>query len=252
MRILPVKRRRSEAKIAPFTWLAVVCGSCCVCGSQAQNLPDLFTRLLPPINFALSTNQVFLGDMLTVNWPGANNGTFCIPEDPFCFDIFGPAYGPWDDAVFLFDNSTNRLLGTATFAGWLPPHGGYRQQATFAVPLDLRPGVYGVEIRIDYLPGTNTGHVVEQNELNNTDRISRAVTVLPRLSFTGIRRQSDGHVILQIRGALDQAVRIQISSTLPTNAWADLVSFPRLRETIEYTDNTATNSPMRFYRALSP
>ncbi len=232
--------------------LALPNGPFCVCASPVQKLPDLYTLLFPGINFGVSPDQVLPGETLVVNWSGANNGTYCIPEDPYCPEFFGPAFGPWEDAVFLFNDSTSWLLGTATFGGYLLPHGGYDLQGSFQIPLDLPPGVYGVEIRIDYLDGNDEGRILEHNTQNNADRVPGAVTVLPRPSFTSVSRGADGKIHLQLTGSLARQVRIQSSPSLSSDSWTDLVSFTDLTGSVEYTDNTAPDAAIRFYRAVSP
>jgi hypothetical protein len=218
-------------------------------GVQSVPLPDLFTLLLPPINFGISTNRVFPDDLLGVWWKGYNNATACI--DPPCAERFGPAFGPWQDAIFLYNSATNILLGTAGFNGSLPIGGGYTNQASFLIATDTPPGLYGIQVWIDYLPGNTNGAVAEQNEQNNTARLPALLTVLPRLSITGIRRLDDQTVRLQVSGSVTQQVRIQASAILTDGSWADLATFPGFRGAVEWDDSSATNS-IRFYRAISP
>jgi hypothetical protein len=117
-----------------------------------------------------------------VSWTGYNDGTVCI--DPPCEEQIGPAYGPWDDGVFLSDGSTNWFLGTRTFFGQLPPGGGYYPDGAFQVPSNLLPGLYGVKIWIGYVPGVPSGKIVERNENDNAFIVQGVVTVLPSLSLT--------------------------------------------------------------------
>jgi hypothetical protein len=215
-----------------------------------QNLPDLYTYLWPGINFHLSTNQVVGGDVLVVSWAGDNNDIVCI--DPPCPEQIGRAYGPWDDGVFLVSGSTNWFLGTGTFTGQLPPGGGYYSQRAFQIPSNMPPGLYGVKIWIDYVPGVPGGKIVEINENNNTFIVQAAVTVLPSLSLAGISLLPSGSVRLELRGSTAQQVRIQASMNLESTSWTDLVSLPPLSGTAEYVDDSATNYPSCFYRAISP
>jgi hypothetical protein len=218
---------------------------------QAVRLPDLFTMLLPSINFGVSTNQVFPGDVVDVHWKGYNNSTVCIPEFPPCVERFGPAFGPWQDAVFLFSSATNFLLGTSGFSGSLATGSAYTNQGSFLIPPDTAPGLYGIEIRIDYQAGNTNGVVAEQNEGNNTARIVNLLNVRPPLAITGVKRPDDRTAWLELSGSVTQQVRIQVSQTLSSNTWTDLTNFPAFRGAVECWDDTGTNQT-RFYRALSP
>lgn len=253
MNIALIRSRNDFRSIlSRFLVFTLISGAFSGSTALAQNLPDLYTILFPGINSRLSTNQVFPGDMLTVQWSGYNNSVAGIPENPPPPQIFGPAYGPWQDAVMLTGTPTNRLLGTATFIGMLAPGGGYNLQGTFAVPYDIPPGVYGVQVYIDYLAGNTNGTVLEANERNNADQVSRALTVLPPLSFTGGIQVTGRAVYLHFGGSVTQQFRIQASPTINNPTWSDLGIFPSLRGTTQYVDNVTTNGASRFYRLISP
>ncbi|MBN2476038.1 MAG: Ig-like domain-containing protein [Pirellulales bacterium] len=115
---------------------------------------------------------VHTGDPLEVAWTVSNNAVFGIPEEP-PLPFFGPAHGPWDEAVFLSEDGTwdadDLLLGTATFDGVLMPGEGARFEETFQVPEDLAPGDYHVIAYADYVAGDPAGQVEEWNEENNWD-----------------------------------------------------------------------------------
>jgi hypothetical protein len=221
--------------------------------TNAQNLPDLFAYLWPGINFSLSTNQVLGGDQLIVNWTGDNNATLC-PDPPLggCPELIGPACCSWDDGVFLVNGSTNWFLGTQPFAGYIPPGGQYYAQATFQVPPNIPPGIYGVKVWIDYVPGVNGGQLIEVNENNNAFTVQNAVTVLPSLSLSGISLLPNGSVRLELKGSTTQAVRIQIMTDFESNSWTDLTNLPPVSGLAEYIDDGATSYPSCFYRAVSP
>ena len=48
--------------------------------------------------------------------------------------------------------------------------------------------------------------------------------------------------------------RIQTATNLAANpiAWVDLTNFPAINPTTNFTDHSATNYPLRFYRVMSP
>lgn len=217
---------------------------------QAVPLPDLCILPAYSGDVGVSTNSVFPGEVLGVHWRGHNNATACVPEIQ-CVERFGPASGPWQDGVFLFNDTTNFLIGNSTFSGSLAIGGAYTNQGSFVIPTNTTPGLYGVEIRIDYLAGNTNGAVREQDETNNVGRVPNLVAVLPRLSFTGIQRLDDHTVRVQVRGAVTEPVRIQTSKSASGGAWTDLTNAPAFRGVIEYLDVTATNSSC-FYRVLSP
>lgn len=136
----------------------------------ADKLPDLYT--VGWLN-EFSPNELHPGDMLHLRWLVANNATVCIPENPFCYEVFGPAYGPWQEAAFLSKDlsldSSDILLGMVTFNGVLPPGGAHEPETQFQVPPDCPLGEYRVLVHADYVPEQPSGQVEETNETNNRD-----------------------------------------------------------------------------------
>ena len=132
---------------------------------HAERLPDLYTM---SFSTRLSPHTLWAGDSLTVTWSGANNGTICL-DPPFgppeCPEVFGPAYAPWNDALFLSNDTTwdtgDVLLGLVEAARSLPADGGYSASAAFPVPVDIAPGEYRLIVYIDYLAGQQSGRISE-------------------------------------------------------------------------------------------
>ncbi len=218
---------------------------------QAFRRPDLFTSLLPTVNFGLSTNQVVAGDSIEIRWSGYNNGTSCLLDFGRCPERFGPARGPWQDAVSLVSGTNRWLLGVAEFDGVLPVGGGYRSTGSFRIPEDLAPGIYGIEIRIDYQPTSTNGIVVEQNEANNSAVRAGLVTVLPSLAISEVARMPDGSIRLRIMALGTGAFRVQGCPSVSSGEWADLATFPEGSVVKEWVDHDV-NRPARFYRVVAP
>ncbi len=220
-------------------------------GVQAFRRPDLFTSLLPSINFGLSTNRVFSGDRVEVQWSGYNNGTACLLDFGPCPERFGPARGPWQDAVSLVNGTNRWLLGTLEFNGVLPVGGGYRSAGSFQIPDELAPGIYGIEIQIDHRFGTTNGIVLEQNEGNNTARRAGLITVLPRLSIQEVARMADGSLRLRIQAAVTGPFRLQARSAWSPGEWTDKATFTGGSGPHEWVDREVS-APARFYRVVAP
>jgi len=145
-------------------------------------LPDLFTNT---VSDRFTPAQVSPSEMLNIRWLGSNNGTLCIPEVP-CFEQFGPANGPWVEAVFLSKDgildSGDILLGTVTFAGSLSPGGSHEVQTQFQIPADCPLGNYKVIVYIDYVPTEPAGCILEANETNNWASCQGTLSVIPRFA----------------------------------------------------------------------
>jgi hypothetical protein len=159
----------------PILLLALACPA-------PAKLPDLFTHT---VSDRFTPAQLGPSEMLSIRWLGSNNGTLCIPEVP-CFERFGPANGPWIEAVFLsrdsrFD-SGDILLGTVTFAGTLAPHGSHEVQTQFQIPPDCAFGTYKVIVYIDYVPTEPAGCIQETNETNNWALCQGTLSVVPRFA----------------------------------------------------------------------
>jgi len=134
-------------------------------------LPDLH-ELADSIEFG--PNPVEPGDALHVGWTVTNGYPILDPLNPM--PIFGPAVGPWQEAVFLsrddvFDGD-DLLLGKAVFEGVLRPAESRRFAKKFELPENLAPGKYHVIVYADYptvdpVTGQMSGRVKETNEENN-------------------------------------------------------------------------------------
>jgi hypothetical protein len=147
-------------------------------------LPDLFTLTGSADRFTPA--QLSPSEMLSIRWLGSNNGTICIPEDPWCSERFGPAYGPWTEAVLLSrddrPDSGDILLGTVTFTGTLAPSGSHEVQTQFQIPPECPFGNYKVIIYIDYVPTDPAGRIQETKETNNWALCQGTLSVIPRFA----------------------------------------------------------------------
>lgn len=128
--------------------------------TATAQLPDLFTSSL---FIECSPHGLHQGQVLRVIWKGINNDTYPIPGG------FGPAYGPWEDGIFLTNGSTNILIGTAGFTGVLTHGQYYDQTVDFVIPNHVPDGTYRIFVKIDYVSTNSAGRVIEANEENNED-----------------------------------------------------------------------------------
>ena len=136
--------------------------------------PDIF---IYHGTMSFSPDTVEPGQTLTVNWCDSANarvGIFELPTVPQP----DPAYGPWQDAVFLSENRAwdtgDTLIGIATFDGVLyagQPH-GYTE--TFQIPFDILHGYYTVIVYADYFDNLH-----ERDETNNWENCSETLTIVP-------------------------------------------------------------------------
>jgi predicted outer membrane repeat protein len=145
----------------------------------AVKLPDLY--VFESAN-SFSPVEVKQGGVLKLDYTIANNGTLCIPGP--CDEVFGPAYGPWEEAVIIYKSQTPDaefiLLGTIPFTGVLNPMEEHRGQADFQVPADLPPGKYRVIVHGDYVSDDPNGRVLETDEENNREILDTKLTILER------------------------------------------------------------------------
>lgn len=68
-----------------------------------------------------------------------------------------------------------------------------------------------------------------------------------------VRNDSNGGgLALTITGEIGRAYRIQARTNLAESDWEDFLSLTNTAPTTEFLDNSVTNLPARFYRAVSP
>ena len=77
---------------------------------------------------------------------------------------------------------------------------------------------------------------------------------VPAASFTGPYLARTNGFAFTLDLQTNFSYRIQVATNLATNpiAWIDLASFTAVNPTTNFTDHTATNHPLRFYRVVSP
>ena len=74
----------------------------------------------------------------------------------------------------------------------------------------------------------------------------------PIFTLTGASPPKNGGFELDLTGKIGRSYRIQTSTDPAATNWTDWVDFTNTTETTEFLDTDATNSPRRFYRAVSP
>ncbi|UCG50120.1 MAG: hypothetical protein JSU94_10090 [Phycisphaerales bacterium] len=121
------------------------------------------------------------GQTLSLKWWVSNNSTMCIPEVP-CYEEFGPAYGPWDNAAFLSKDAVpdegDILLGIATYGHRLGPGDSQGIEMQVVIPADCPAGEYRVVVYADYVAGQASGSVTETNEGNNWDAWKQKLAII--------------------------------------------------------------------------
>lgn len=77
---------------------------------------------------------------------------------------------------------------------------------------------------------------------------------VPYIVPASIRANSNATIEFQITGATNRTVIVEFSPDLRSGPWTMLATFPPGvgRETIQFSDDGAANTPRRFYRAVSP
>ena len=224
-------------------------------------LPDLFTNT---VSDRFTPAQLSPSEMLSIRWLGSNNWTICIPEDPWCFEQFGPARGPWVEAVFLskdsLPDSGDILLGTVTFTGTLAPSGSHEVQTQFQIPADCPFGNYKVIVYIDYVPTEPAGRILEAKESNNWDDCQGTLSVVPRFATFYVDDDAPGdpgpndpavsdpcedgtgeHPFDMIQEAIDTAIDRDTIIVLP-GTYAEDISFLGKNITLTSTHPTESNT----------
>ncbi len=176
-----------------WTFLLVLVVSGLPFGEASGKLPDLYAWISfkSPIPAECRPGQT-----LSLKWWVSNNSTICIPEVP-CYEKFGRAYGPWDNAAFLSKDATpdegDILLGVVTFEGSLGPGGGREIEMHVAIPADCPAGDYRVVVYADYVAGQVSGSVIEVKESNNWDAWKQKLAIIrdPKTFYVDDDAESD-------------------------------------------------------------
>ena len=138
-------------------------------------LPDIYVLNWLPGYLTFSPGSAAPGETLSVNWKVCANSAIGIPEMPPP-PQFPPAYGPWDDGVYLSSNSTldpcDILIGSNTYTGTLYAGQQYSTGGQFQIPPGLAEGTYYVILYTDHM------HVLSENsETNNYTAAQATLTV---------------------------------------------------------------------------
>jgi hypothetical protein len=175
-----------------------------------------------------------LNPTIEVTWGVTNQGN-------------GAALGGWYDRVWF---STNGVLDTSSidlgefyFNQGVPAGGSYAQTNSLTLPVS-GIGVYTLFVQVDIY-----NWIYESNKRNNISG-PLTVSVLPPVSFSispaGMRWTSNGFQ-LQLDGLAGSAVVIYTSTDL--RLWTPIYTNPPATGSIQFLDSSATNYPLRFYRA---
>ena len=162
----------------------------------------------------------------------------------------GSASGGWYDRVWF---STNGILdglslniGTFYFNQEVPVGGGYSQTNPVTLPMTAS-GSYTLFVQVD-----NYNYVFESNETNNIlAGVTGSFTLAP-MSFnvsSEAMHWTNGGFQMQLDGLHGGGpVIIYASSNL--TSWLPIYTNPSAIGSIWFLDSSATNFPLRFYRAV--
>ena len=160
--------------------LASVVGHAAAPTAMAQ-LPDLFTVSQ---YVECTPHALHQGQLIHLTWTGMNDPSFPLPSG------YGPALGPWEDGVFLINNFSNTLIGTAGFTGVLLPGQVYHRLEGFSIPDSVPDGTYRILVKLDYSPINPAGRIMEVDEGNNeaSGILGKGSVDITRLQIVGLRQ----------------------------------------------------------------
>jgi len=72
------------------------------------------------------------------------------------------------------------------------------------------------------------------------------------MTIAGAARQPDGNLRFTINGSAGQVFRVLAHTNVGSANWATLATLTNITGSLQYTDTTATNHPLRFYRTVAP
>ena len=84
------------------------------------------------------------------------------------------------------------------------------------------------------------------------DPLTLNATVVASIRISSIVRLTNGATQIGLQGTTPGNVRIEYSPVVRPTSWSNLVTLPPLSGSAAFTDTTATNSAVRFYRLVSP
>jgi len=84
------------------------------------------------------------------------------------------------------------------------------------------------------------------------DPLTLSANAANAILISSIARLSNGTIQLGLQGTTSGNVRVQSSPVARPTDWNTLATLPALAGSAVFTDTTATNSVVRFYRLVSP
>ena len=84
------------------------------------------------------------------------------------------------------------------------------------------------------------------------DPLTLNANVVASIRISSIVRLTNGATQIGLQGTTPGNVRIEYSPVVRPTSWSNLVTLPPLSGSAAFTDTTATNSAVRFYRLVSP
>ena len=176
-----------------------------------------------------------------VDWrAGTGSNPFLLTPAPAAARDGTVYYTPVQGYTNLYainaDGTTNWTLVVPSYPATTSPTVGPDGTVYFAAAATL----YAVK---GTAPLANSPWPKYKQNLRNTGKVEKPSLKQPQ-------KRSDGGFQFKLQGELGQGYTIQASANL--NAWTSLTSFLATTVPMDIVDSTATNFPVRFYRASSP
>jgi hypothetical protein len=205
---------------------AAGCASIGMLGNVAHSAPSFYS----PGGLVTVTNSVqYSGSLLSLVWRPA------LPAG-------------WTLQSVSGDGSPELGIGDITWTSpSLPPSPIHFNYVVQVAPGDT--GLKQIRGEVDYmLPGS----VTALQTFANPDPLTLNANAVASILISSITRLSNGAIQLGLQGTTSGNVRVQYSPAAQPTSWNTLVTLPPLAGSAVFTDTTATNSAVRFYRLVSP
>jgi hypothetical protein len=205
---------------------AAGCASIGMLGNVAHSAPSFYS----PGGLVTVTNSVqYSGSLLSLVWRPA------LPAG-------------WTLQSVSGDGSPELGIGDITWTSpSLPPSPIHFNYVVQVAPGDT--GLKQIRGEVDYmLPGS----VTALQTFANPDPLTFNANAVASILISSITRLSNGAIQLGLQGTTSGNVRVQYSPAAQPTSWNTLVTLPPLAGSAVFTDTTATNSAVRFYRLVSP
>jgi hypothetical protein len=153
---------------------------------------------------------------------------------------------PQSRTVFPGESTTLSVVASTGVAGF---YQWYQQPSNR--PDGLIPGATNATYTTPPLSVTTAYWVVVTNSAGSTLSAPATLTVLPSPPQLSLQLDT-GRPWLTLDGVIGLTYRIDATTNLDTPAWTPLVELSLTTTPFTFTDPAATNTPARFYRAVSP